>query len=146
MRDASKHIVVAPPVVTHLCCERTARELLHHELRWARTIRAIDPKGFAGSVLTHPLPFALLSAALSGFARAGWLAIALALACRLAVLREVDRAFPGVSHSRWLLPVRDILSFFIFTASFFVAVVNWRGQHYRVGADGTLMPWKETTP
>lgn len=146
VRQTGKHIVVASPVVTHICSERTARELVHHELRWARTIRAIDPKGFAGSVVTHPLPFALLFAVVSGFSPVGWLAIAAALACRVVVMYQVDHAFPGVSHSRWLLPLRDLLSFVIFAASFFVAVVSWRGQRYRVGADGTLTPWKETAP
>lgn len=146
VRQTGQQIVVAAPVVTHVCSERTARDLVSHELRWARTIRAIDPKGFAGSVLTHPLPFALLFAALSGFGPLGWMAIALALACRLAVLHQVDRAFPGVSHPRWLLPLRDLLSFLVFVSSFFVAVVSWRGQRYRVHADGTLSPWKETAP
>jgi len=69
-----------------------------------------------------------------------------ALACRLALLHEVDRAFPGASHPRWLLPLRDLLSFLVFVSSFFVAVVSWRGQRYRVHADGTLSPWKETAP
>ena len=146
VRQTGLKMVVAAPVVTHICSERTARDLVSHELRWARTIRAIDPKGFAGSVLTHPLPFALLFAALSGFDSLGWVAIAVALACRLALLHEVDRAFPGASHPRWLLPLRDLLSFLVFVSSFFVAVVSWRGQRYRVHADGTLSPWKETAP
>jgi ceramide glucosyltransferase len=144
VRRIGMEIAVAAPVVTHLCCERTARELARHELRWARTIRAIDPKGFAGSVVTHPIPFALLFAALSGYDPAGWLALTLALGSRLALVREIDRAFPGESHSRWLLPVRDLLSFLIFAASFFVAVVSWRGQRYRVRADGTLSRLNET--
>jgi ceramide glucosyltransferase len=115
-------------------------------LRWARTIRAIDPKGFAGSVVTHPLPFALLFAALSGFAPEGWIAVALALICRLTLAAAVDRSLPGVSHSKWLMPLRDMLSFLIFVASFFVAVVSWRGRRYRVLADGTLSPLNETAP
>jgi len=72
--------------------------------------------------------------------------IAVALACRLAVLHQVDRAFSGIAHPRWLLPLRDLLSFLVFVSSFFVAVVSWRGQRYRVHADGTLSPWKETAP
>ena len=35
------------------------RELVRRELRWASTIRLVDPIGFAGSVVTHPLPFAI---------------------------------------------------------------------------------------
>jgi hypothetical protein len=36
--------------------------------------------------------------------------------------------------------VRDLLSFAVHFASFFVGVVSWRGRRYRVRADGTLVP------
>lgn len=146
VRGTGLNVALGAPVVSHLCTERTARELLRHELRWARTIRAIDPVGFAGSVVTHPLPFALLFAALSGFSWPGWTAIAVALACRLVVVRAVDRCTPGVAHAKWLLPMRDLLSFAIFVSSFFVGVVSWRGQRYRVLADGTLSRLNDTVP
>jgi ceramide glucosyltransferase len=146
VRGVGMQIAVAEPVVAHLCSERRARDLIGHELRWARTIRAIDPKGFAGSAVTHPLPFALFFAGLSGFALEGWIAIALASICRVTLAATVDRSLPGVSHSKWLVPLRDLLSFMIFVASFFVAVVSWRGRRYRVLADGTLSPLNETAP
>jgi len=97
-------------------------------------------------VVTHPLPFALLFAALSGFSWPGWTAIAVALACRLLVVRAVDRCTPGVAHAKWLLPMRDLLSFAVFVSSFFVGVVSWRGQRYRVLADGTLSRLNDTVP
>jgi len=146
VRGMGMQIAVAEPVVAHLCSERRASDLIGHELRWARTIRAINPKGFAASSVTHPLPFALLFAGLSGFAPEGWIAIALALICRLTLAAAVDRSLPGVSHSKWLVPLRDLLSFMIFVASFFVAVVSWRGRRYRILADGTLSPLNETAP
>jgi ceramide glucosyltransferase len=144
VRNAGMEIGIGAPVVAHSCYERQARDLFGHELRWARTIRAIDPRGFAGSFITYPLPFALLYAALSGFGAMGWLAICATIVCRLAVMQAVDRCIPGTPTNRWLLPLRDLLSFAIFVASFFVAVVSWRGQRYRVLPDGTLAPLNET--
>jgi ceramide glucosyltransferase len=146
VRATGLNIAIAAPVVSHLCTERTARDLIRHELRRARTARAIHPIGFAGSVVMHPLPFALLFAAFTGFPLPGWIAIAAALACRLLVLRTVDRSMPGVAHARWLLPLRDLLSFAVFVSSFFVAVVSWRGQRYRVLPDGTLSRVNDTAP
>jgi ceramide glucosyltransferase len=146
VRDAGMDVAIAAPVVAHSCTERSARELFGHELRWARTIRAIDPKGFAGSVVTHPLPFALLFAALSGFDPFAWIVVDAAIACRLLLMLAVDRSFPGQPRGRWLLPLRDLLSFAIFLASFFVGKVSWRGRRYRVLADGTLSPVNETAP
>ncbi|MBN8908014.1 MAG: hypothetical protein J0H99_15565, partial [Rhodospirillales bacterium] len=39
-----------------------------------------------------------------------------------------------------LLPLRDLLSFGIYVASFFGATVVWHGHRYRVSADGTMVP------
>jgi ceramide glucosyltransferase len=59
--------------------------LLHHELRWARTIRSLEPLGHALSVIQFPIAWALLAVPASGFAPwtgfvvlAAWLARALA--------------------------------------------------------------------
>ena len=43
--------------------EASLRALFRHELRWARTIRALEPAGFAASVLQYPLAWALLTIA-----------------------------------------------------------------------------------
>ena len=40
----------------------------------------------------------------------------------------------------WLGPARDFLAFTVYVASFFVDVVSWQGQRYKVGIDGTLVP------
>ena len=40
--------------------------LLQHELRWLRTIRTIEPLGYASTVLTYAIPWSILAAALSG--------------------------------------------------------------------------------
>ena len=58
---------IPPMVVLHHSPESSARELVSHELRWARTVRQIDAAGHAGSLVTHPLPVALIAAALCGF-------------------------------------------------------------------------------
>jgi ceramide glucosyltransferase len=46
--------------------EGRLRDLLRHELRWARTIRALEPGAFAASVLQYPLFWALLTVLLAG--------------------------------------------------------------------------------
>jgi ceramide glucosyltransferase len=46
--------------------EARLRDLLRHELRWARTIRALEPAAFAASVLQYPLFWGALAVVLSG--------------------------------------------------------------------------------
>ena len=38
----------------------------------------------------------------------------------------------------WLLPVRDVLSFAVFVASFFARTVFWRDRHFRVAPSGHM--------
>jgi ceramide glucosyltransferase len=137
---ARGHAVAIPPMtVAHVCDERSPGELVRHEIRWARTIRSVDPAGYAGLGLTHPLAFGLLGCLFGGGAGALVIVIA-ALACRLVLCLRVERAFGLMPHPYWLLPVRDLFSFAIFVMSFFGAVVTWKGHDYRVLTNGNLVP------
>ena len=143
VRKAGLAVAIPPLVVRHTCAERSAAELLRHELRWARTLRAASPWGYAGLMATHPLPFAFLGALLSGRTLLGGSMIAAAIACRLVLQVQVDHTLGVRSKSGWLGPARDLLAFGVHFASFFVGVVSWRGHRYRVRADGTLVPLGE---
>jgi ceramide glucosyltransferase len=143
VRQTGLGVAIAPFLVTHVCVERSLRELLRHDLRWARTIRAMDPIGFAGHAVTYAVPLALLGLLLGGLTPAAWV-LAAALACRFALQAALDHQFRlgnGWSISSphfWLGPIRDVVSFVIFVASFFGRGVEWRGHRYGVRADNTL--------
>jgi ceramide glucosyltransferase len=137
VRRAGLSVAIPSFIVTHVCTQQTAAELFRHELRWARTIRFADELGFIGSVVTHALPLALLGALLGGVTPAGVIVIA-ALACRFSLQMQLDRAFRLRDNPFWLGPVRDILSFVVFLASFLGRAVEWRGRRYAVRPDNTL--------
>ena len=99
VRRTGLSVVLAPNLVTHRCVERSAGQLFQHELRWARTIRAIDPAGFAGSVVMHPLPFALVATLLPGKAYFGIATLAATLICRGTLQWQVDRSLGRVPGS-----------------------------------------------
>lgn len=130
---------VLPFAVGHVCSESSATELWQHEVRWARTIRAVDPLGYLGWLVAHPFPFALAALGLGGGFLAFWLALA-ALACRAGLLAVIGRAYGLPKHPYWLIPFRDLLSFAIFIAGFIVRDVSWRKQRYRLQPEGALMP------
>ena len=140
VRARAMRVAIPPFVIVHACPEQSAAELFRHELRWARTLRAVSPSGYAGLAITHPLPFAILGAWTSGSGALGASVIAAAIGCRLVLQRQVDHTL-HVSRSRWWLgPLRDLLAFAVYVASYFVDVVSWRGHRYRVRPDGTLIP------
>jgi ceramide glucosyltransferase len=138
LRATGHAITVTPFAIGHACSERSWHELWHHELRWARTIRSIDPLQYVGLVITHPLPWALV-AALFGASAAGLATAVMAIACRTFLCTRVERAFGLMPHPYWLVPLHDLLSFAVFLTSFVSRAVTWKGQAYRVAANGTLV-------
>jgi ceramide glucosyltransferase len=142
VRRAGLTVAIPNTIVAHDCAERSAVDLFRHEMRWARTIRSVDPLGFAGLSITHALPLALLGVLLGGITPAGFIVIA-ALACRFILQVELDRALFLRDDVFWPGPVRDVMSFGVFVASFFSRGVEWRGHRYAVRADNTLAYYEE---
>jgi ceramide glucosyltransferase len=145
IRGLGLAVVVPPFTIGHVSAERSARDLVAQELRWLRTIRQIDPRGHAGSLVTHPLAFALLGAALAP-GPVALLLLLTTIACRLALCLAVERAFGLRAHPYWLIPVRDGLSAGLFVASFFGRDVSWRGHRYEVARSGALLPKARPDP
>jgi ceramide glucosyltransferase len=142
VRRAGLGIAMPVHVVGHECTQRSATELIRHELRWARTIRSVDPAGFTGTIVTHALPLALLGLLLGGMTPLAMLVPA-ALVCRALLQVELDRTFRLRDGFYWWGPLRDLVSFAVFVASFFGRNVEWRGHRYGVQADNTLAYYGE---
>jgi ceramide glucosyltransferase len=138
VRRAGLTVAIPATNVTHVCAQQSAADLFRHEMRWARTIRSVDPVGFIGSAITHAVPLALLGILLGGLTSAGIMVVA-ALACRFILQVELDRAFRLRDEVFWPGPARDVVSFIVFVASFFGREVEWRGHRYVVQTDSTLL-------
>lgn len=131
-------IAYPPLTVAHQMSERSLAELLSHELRWARTVRTIDPAGHWGSFITHALPLGLIGAVLLGFAPVPSTVLAAILVVRLSLKARIDHIVGVAAGPYWLLPVRDMLSFGIYVASLFGRRVEWRGSRLRVDGSGAM--------
>ena len=129
-----------PLAVGHVCSEASFAELWRHEVRWAATIRSVDPLGYVGWSVTHAFVLALIALGLGG----GWPAAALAVAalgCRGALLLAIERAYGLPAHPYWLIPLRELLSGAVFLAGLVARDVSWKQQRYdRLPSEGTLMP------
>lgn len=138
VRRSGRAVVLSPRLVDNIVAEPGFAALYRHELRWARTIRLAAPAGFAGSVITHPAPLALIATALGVLPLAAPAMLAVALLSRWLAARRIDRALGLAPRPLWLLPLRDLLSFTVFLASFLGRNVAWRDHHFRVGASGRM--------
>jgi len=138
VREQGLEVVLSRYVVEARVTEPSIASLWQHELRWARTVRAITPAGFAGSVLTHPVALAALGAAASRFGLTSCIFAAISCLLRWASALIIAGALGFRTTGLWLLPVRDALSFAVFVASFFGRRVSWRDQLFHVDASGRM--------
>lgn len=148
VRATGQKVVVPALVLVHACAEPSLGALIRQELRWNATIAGIDRAGYAGSVVLHPLPLALMAWLAGGGTAAASLAL-LAIAARGAVLLGASGIDPFNRPPRdrlaalMLIPVRDLLSFCLFLTSFVVRTVDWRGAGLKLDGSGRLAPRKD---
>jgi ceramide glucosyltransferase len=138
VRGLGLDIVVSRYLVGTRISEPRFHKLWQHELRWARTMRSVAPAGLAGSIVMHPVTLALVAAAASRFALTSCAFLAISCALRWASARLLAGAFGLQTAKLWQFPLRDLLSFAVFIASFLVRSVVWRDQAFRVEASGRL--------
>jgi ceramide glucosyltransferase len=139
VRRLGLRVEVSPVLPGHVMSEASLATLWSHELRWARTVRLLNPRGFLGLGLTHPLPWALL-ALLCAPGAATLAVLALTLAARLALATGVDAAIGatgGLRRLRWL-PIRDLLSAAIWFTALRHGAVAWQGRRYALSPAGRM--------
>lgn len=115
--------------------------ILSRQLRWARTMRVSRPGGYLASGITLAFP-ALIVAVLSATSFfEGFIAVAVLYVIRLFVciifssFYVKDALFP---RWLWLVPVRDMLTFFCWALSFIGNKVQWRGSQFVLKSGGKL--------
>jgi ceramide glucosyltransferase len=132
-------VSLLPFAVGHVCDECTFAQLWRHELRWAMTIRSIDPVGYLGWSVSHAFPLALIALAIGGGKVAAFLAAA-ALGCRGLLIYAIERGYGLPPRPYWLIPLRELLSFAVFVAGFISRDVRWKGHRFKLESEGTLIP------
>ena len=131
--------VLSEVVVDVRVAEHSFGDLVRHELRWLRTIRALRPVGYAFSFVTFGMPVAVLGALLAGGTVPALGLLGATAMARVSLhwsLRE-----PGSAGTQLLLlPLRDLLTSSLWAWSFAARSVHWREDRYRVTRDGSAQP------
>jgi ceramide glucosyltransferase len=138
VRSAGYRVAIPAFSVGHACFQTDLQSLIADELRAARTIQSLKPLEYCGTLLCHPFPLALMAALLGS--GSGLVLAAVALAVRAMLCLAVEHAFALGRQPYSLIPIRDLLSFAVFVLSFLGTGVSWRGESFRVKADGSLIP------
>jgi ceramide glucosyltransferase len=138
VRQAGYRVSYPPLVIDHVFPETSFTDLFTHELRWARTVRLVEPGGYFGSVIVHFLPLALIGSALTGFSPPTLAVLAGLTLFRLIHAGCLCRLLGAERRGLWLTPVLDLLSFGVFLVGAVGARVEWRGVRSSVLRDGTM--------
>ena len=126
-------IALAPYIIENIVHEPSLKSLFVHEIRWARTIRSVQPLGYTCSLITEFFALSLLAGlALYGAGTSVLLALApigAALALRWALHHAVWLCQPaGRTYTPWLIPIRDLFTLAVRVCSYFGSTVTWREQ------------------
>ncbi len=145
--DAGYEVVLSHYKVGHVLASRSLPRTLGDQLRWMKSTRFSRPLGHVGSGLTYAVPFGLLALLLGlGRGHALQLGIGLFLLAwvnRMLLALVVGWGTVGDRYSLWLCwfyPVRDLLGFGVWAASFSGKTFFWRGETYQFGKDGRITP------
>jgi ceramide glucosyltransferase len=136
-RCAGLRTVLSDMVVETCVDERSLREVVLHELRWLRTIRAVRPLGYTFSFPSFPLPIAMLGALLAAGAKPALVMLVITVMVRLMLHSTVRQSRLAVSQL-WVLPFNDIFVFALWCWGFANRHVQWRQARYRVARDGSV--------
>ncbi len=139
-------VLVDLVVETHLPAY-TFKGFFEHQMRWARSTRDSRRRGYVGLLLTFGLPWAMIAVLLSHGAWWAWMVLAGAALLRGAVAMQVGSVVHDASvlGHLWLLPVRDLIAFWVWFASFAGHQVHWRGDVF-ILEDGKIRPANEAVP
>ncbi|HEV8523705.1 MAG TPA: bacteriohopanetetrol glucosamine biosynthesis glycosyltransferase HpnI [Terriglobales bacterium] len=142
---AGYKVVLSGHVIDHIVLNRSLRASVVHQVRWMKSTRYSRPKGHLGSGLTFAMPFGLLGLA-SGAIMGSWglgaalLAVAVAnrLLQALAIGWGVVRDHNALRFA-WLYPLRDLMGFALWVASYAGSKIWWRGERYRLEMGGKMV-------
>ena len=117
---------------------------MKHQVRWMKSTRFSRPKGHFGTALTFSLPFGLLGLVASAWMGHVWWGVALLALERGDAAGDVDAVGGMVVEDRsWfgllvLYPVRDLMGFCFWAASYFGRKDLWRGRVFELLPGGKM--------
>jgi ceramide glucosyltransferase len=131
--DLGLKVVLSDVVVeTHLQ-PYDFRGYIAHQLRWARAIRDSRPAGYFGLIATFGLTWSLVDLIAARGATWAWVQLVTVAVLRAAVALRVGRTFlkdRQVTKFLWLVPLRDLVGVFVWTASLGGHSITWRGDSF----------------
>jgi len=137
-------VVLSHHAIDHIVINLSLMASLKHQVRWMKSTRFSRPKGHFGTALTFSMQFGLLGLATGVLFCHAWWGVALlvwAVASREALSIAVGRMVvrdPSWFNLLVLYPVRDLMGFFFWAASYMGSRILWRGRVFQLLPGGKM--------
>jgi ceramide glucosyltransferase len=145
LAEAGYGVRMANYVVRLMVLPQGLRSSFRDQLRWMKSTRRSRPAGHLGTGLTYAVPFGLVGLAwglLAGHPAAGALWLLAGCVNRwamaagvLAAIEDEQAAWPTLIY-----PLRDLLGFAVWVASYIGSTMVYHGGEYSLGSDGRFEP------
>ncbi len=149
--DRGYEVVLSDHVIDHVILNAGFTASMKHQARWMKSTRFSRPKGHAGTALTFSMPFGILAGGMLALMGHPWFAAAAlgwAIVDRMMLAGLVGAAVVGERHL-WrtvvLYPLRDLMGFGFWAASYTSNRVLWRGEVFELSKDGWMRPLRSGT-
>jgi ceramide glucosyltransferase len=139
-------VVLSTHVIDHLVLNSDFVDSQKHQIRWMKSTRFSRPKGHFGTSLTFSVPFGLLAcfaAVMMHHPAIGFALLAYSVIGRAVLALIVGAAVVEERHlfrTALLYPLRDLLGFFYWAASYGSREIVWRNQIYQLAEGGLMLP------
>jgi ceramide glucosyltransferase len=137
-------VILSHHAIDHMVINSSFIDSIKHQVRWMKSTRFSRPAGHFATSLSFSMPYGLLALAAAlalghpywAFALFGW-----GLATRVALAVAVGRAV--VHDKSWfallvLYPIRDLMGFFFWMASYWGNRILWRGRVFELLPGGKM--------
>ncbi len=145
IEKAGYRLALSRHIIDHVVPPMTFKRMWERQVRWAKGTRWSRPKGHFGTGLIFAMPYGilgLLAGVVNGNLTLGAGLLAAAIVNRMleawvigwGVVRD-----PRARRELWLYPVRDLLGFAVWCASYLSKSAVWRDHRYQLIRGGRIV-------
>ncbi len=145
IEKAGYRVVLSRHIIDHVVPPMTFKRMWERQVRWAKGTRWSRPKGHFGTGLIFAMPYGILGF-LAGVA-SGHLSVGVGLLIA-AIINRLLESFvigwgvvrdPRARQEPWLCPLRDLLGFAVWCASYLSKSAVWRDHRYQLIRGGRIV-------